>query len=169
MAESPFVEMLLKLSSARLSEMLTLTDEHISKLKFEREYIERALAKKQGGADSSEPQAHSRPEFPVRSPRRKGTGERRDLIRRVMETKPEAVWIPSAVRDELTAQGAEATTPAVRALMKRMMEDGELQRPGESDQGFKLAGSTNGAVQRPLVEPPKDEDQAPLAPYSASS
>jgi hypothetical protein len=155
MPESPFVDLLLRLSALRLGEMLTQTDERIRKLQFEREYIAQALAEKQGGHHASERQVVPRTERPLPKARRKSV-DRRNVIRQIMLTKGETVWIPSAIRDQLADQGVEITTPAVRATMKRMLEDGELERPGEGDHGFKLA-SRNGSSRESNTGPTENE------------
>jgi hypothetical protein len=158
MVESPFHDLLLKQSAARLREMLTQADEQLRRVTFEREYIAEALAEKTGTSHDGEVEAVLRT-----SRRSSSASDRRRHIRRIMETAPTAVWIPSAVRDQIISEGVEVTTPAVRAIMKRMLDDHELQRPADQAQGFQLASridapqgaspgfSSNGTTEPPLT------------------
>lgn len=135
--------------------MLREIEQHIESLRVQRDLIEVALRDKaptmpNGGA--SDPAASARKS---QSPRPQG---RRGTVREILHTRPDHEWLPAEVRTELLQRGAEATSAAVRVMLRRMGEDGEIVR---MEHGWKLA-SQNGSEGEPNSGPSENGTRDPL-------
>ncbi len=148
----PFIELLVKQSAQRLREMRVQIDADMAKLQFQRDYVDQALAEKQASPAHAVPgDGGPDPSKPARRVRGVRRSNKRDAIRAVMQSRPEALWMPADVRDHLANQGVETTRDAVRVALKRMLELGDVERVDGSN-GFKLAsrnGATNGSEPGP--------------------
>ena len=144
------VDLLAKQSAARLREMEAQLRSQMDDLRVQAEWVARALVVKgQTTADAPPSTGHK----PVPSPSggvnavvRRRRSNKRGAIRALMETRPDHTWLPSEVRDGLATQGIETTADSLRVAMRRMAEEGLLER-SETGHGWRLAGddTSNGS------------------------
>lgn len=146
----PVTALLTKQSVARLRDMEREIASQLSDLQTQQVWVQRALAEK-----GASPASASSTDTPGTSsngnrPKRKRSNKRQ-AITQVLLTDPARVWLPSEVRDALAAQGIDSTAAAVRVTLRRMGDDGELERPPDGN-GWTLAN--------PFLNPPS----SPSAP-----
>lgn len=136
MAANPVIELLAKQSVARLRDMEKDIGAQIEDLTVQRVWVQRALAEK-GASPINAAEAPTAVSTNGGRPKRKRSNKRQ-AITQVLLTDPGRVWLPSEVRDALLAQGVDSTAAAVRVTLRRMGDDGELERPTDG-YGWKLA------------------------------
>lgn len=155
MADDLFLDLLLKLSAVRLREMRQQVDQKMQRLRFEADYLDRALKQKGGGGGggqgSGSGAGQSSTPRKTRQPNAQAarSANKQESIRSVMDTDPDRTWLPSEIRDHLIEQGVDTTSGGVRNTMKRMLDLGELERPSDGGHGFRLASATNGQSPSP--------------------
>ncbi|HEV7808010.1 MAG TPA: hypothetical protein VGO80_19495 [Solirubrobacteraceae bacterium] len=163
MSEDLFLQLLLKHSATRLRELGAEADEKIRQGQLERAYIDRALEAK-GATAPQQARAAERPRSAT--PKLGGT---REPIKQVMATDSGRIWMPAEVTAQLAERfGIDVAVNSVRATMKRLLAEGDLARPAEGANGFRLA-STNGSHPESRAEatnsgPGGSERQGALAP-----
>ncbi len=135
MTPNPVIELLAKQSTSRLRDMDKQIGEQIEDLRVQHDWVLRALAEK--GVSATPAPAPSVSNGNGERPKRKRSNKRQ-AITQVLLTDPGRVWLPSEVRDALLAQGVDSTAAAVRVTLRRMGDDGELERPSDGN-GWKLA------------------------------
>jgi hypothetical protein len=127
MVLDPVIALLAKQSAASLKTMQDEVRQQIESLRFQYELLGRAIeAKQTTAADGVATGGKSVPR-----------GARRGIFREVLGTRPDHPWLPSEVRTALAMQGIESTSAAIRVMLRRMVEDGEVER-GEDGGGWKL-------------------------------
>jgi hypothetical protein len=57
-------------------------------------------------------------------------GTRRAAIQQIMSEQPEREWSPAEIIKALKERGSDAKPEGVRVLIRRMVERGQLERPG---------------------------------------
>jgi hypothetical protein len=137
MPEQPVLELLTKLSRAKLRTMQLDIDAKLGDLQTQRQWIERALAAKGedvSGAHSSSKQASANP--------RNGTNA---IIREILAERPGYVWTPAEIINQAQARGATSSAQAIRVALRRMGEPPtSLLARGPDGTGWRLA-SSNGS------------------------
>ena len=141
MSVDPVVALLAKQSKNRLQAMQRQVREQIESLQAQDEMIAQALAEKgeprhNGHNGTTKPQGQA--------------NNKRDIFKRIIASRPDHAWLPAEVRAALVAEGIESNSPAIRVMLRRMGEAGDIAR-GPDGNGWKLA-SANGSTQEPLTE-----------------
>jgi hypothetical protein len=143
MPVDPVVALLAKQSKNRLQTMQRQVRDQIESLQAQDEMIAQALAEKgQPGTDAQNgtPKAQGRP------------SNKRDVFKKIIASRPDHAWLPAEMRDALAAEGIESNSPAIRVMLRRMGEAGEIER-GPDGTGWKLKlASANGSTQESLTE-----------------
>jgi hypothetical protein len=159
-----FTDLLMGQSAQRLREMRAQIDADMAKLRFQAEYVDQALAAKQGTSTSATGTTDGMAGDQSKATRRRSRSNRGEAIKAIMETDPHRLWMPYEIREHLAHQGIEATRDAVRVAMKRLLTLGDLERV-EGHDGFKLA-SQNGA--NADADPGLSENGAGEPPFTAT-
>lgn len=164
MLEDLFLQLLMKHSVTRLRELRAEADEKIRQGELEGGYIDRALELK----NATEPQrplsAHRNEAASARKLSVPKPGQTRDPVKKIVASDPSRVWMPADVRDELADRFHLAVaTNTVRAVMKRLLDDGFFARPHGEKNGFKLASPTSGSTEPFVVEASENGSGEPLS------
>jgi hypothetical protein len=127
MVPDPVITLLAKQSAASLKTMQDEVRQQIESLRFQYELLSRAIKAKR--TDDVAAGGTSVPR-----------GARRAIFREILGTRPDHPWLPSEVRTALAMRGIESTSAAIRVMLRRMVEDGEVER-GEDGTGWKIVAS----------------------------
>ncbi len=130
----PIVALLAKQSASRLRDMRTEVRDQIESLRFQAELIDRALA------DKIPPGERQRVAKPSTD---NGRGSRRAIFREILGTRPDHAWKPAEIGAALTERNIQASSAAVRVMLRRMAADREVTH-GADGAGWKLV-SANGS------------------------
>lgn len=137
MPVEPVVALLMRQSASSLKAMADEIRQQIESLSAQYRLVERALAEKDramAGVGNAPPQS---------SPR----GEKRALFREILAQRPDRDWTATQIMTELQRRGVPANGAAVRVMLRRMAERGDVER---THLGWKLASAIrpdeNGAV-----------------------
>lgn len=155
---NPVIEVLAKLSAAKLEAMQKDIEAQIADLRTQARWVDRALVEKGVHAPSTQQNDVSRPTTPVPSSTRvKRRGTKRtgtaDLIRAAIKERPEHIWTPAEVIRAVQERGATSSPQAIRVALRRMHKvDGFLEH-GPDGTGWRLA-SSNGSVRESFSEAP---------------
>jgi hypothetical protein len=135
-------ELLAAQSAAKLQAMEEAIDGQIATLSLEKSWIGDALIEK--GVRSK---PNGRPEAAPKKERKGRTGRTGSsaVIREIVREQPERIWMPKEIIDAAHQRGVGSTDQAIRVALRRMGEQGFLQR-GPDGSGWRLA-SSNGSVQ----------------------
>lgn len=139
----PIVDLLAKQSRSRLKEMELQIQEQIEGLQAQGRLIKRALAEQDQGA------AKDRSERPSPETMRRRRGPLREAITEIVRGDVTRIWLPSDVRAALAERGVNADLEAVRVSLRRMGEAGELARPSDGGNGWRVVVQTNGPTTPP--------------------
>lgn len=160
MASDPFIDILTKQSGARLRELDADLTGTIERSTFERDIVRQALAVKEGTTradiESASDIAESRAVAEVKTSGRAPRSNKREPIKRLMETDAARTWMPAEVADRLAEQGVKSSRDAIRVTMRRMLGDHELERP-PSGNGFLLPRNGRGSDNLPQTAGPDGE------------
>jgi hypothetical protein len=121
--------------------------EQLTSLQAEDELITRALVEKGYAYEANRTggpylERDARPKR-LRSPKRA-------IFREILSTRPDHPWMPAEIRMALAMREIEANSAAIRALLRRMAEDGEVRR-GDNGTGWRLTPA-NGSRRESLAE-----------------
>ena len=122
---TPIVALLAKQSTKQLRDMEHEIQEQLVTLRLQHDLIQAALTAKMltpaGERDTR-----------VAPDRR---GGRREIYLEIMSERPNHDWTPAEILAELTRRGLPSNGAAVRVMLRRMGEDGRIQR---TPHGWKL-------------------------------
>jgi hypothetical protein len=142
MVLDPVVSLLAKQPTSSLRAMQDEARQHIESLRLQYELLTRAIEARQASGSSDTQAAGGR------VPR----GTKRAIFREILGTRPEHPWMPAEVRTALAMQGIESSSASIRVMLRRMVEDGEVER-GNDGNGWKLASSNDADSQGSPEEP----------------
>jgi hypothetical protein len=141
-------ELLANQSAAKLQAMEEAIDEQIADLKLQKKWIGNALISK-GVRPKPAAKADSKPSAaPKRSRKAASRNGSTDTIRAIFRENPESVLMPAQVIAIARERGASSTDQAIRVALRRMRDQGFLERGPD---GWKLA-SSNGSAQESFSE-----------------
>lgn len=145
-------DLLANQSAAKLQAMEEAIDDQIADLKQQKKWIGDALIRK---GIRPRPTAKSEPKPPASPKRSRKPANRNnstDIIRKIFRDSPGHVFMPADVIGIARERGASSTDQAIRVALRRMRDQGFLQR-GPDGNGWKLA-SSNGSAQESFSEAP---------------
>lgn len=175
---NPVIEVLAKLSAAKLEAMQKDIEAQIADLRTQARWVDHALVEKgvhppttpQNGASSPTPAPAPAPNAPKRrSTKRTGTAA---LIRTVIKERPEHVWTPMEIIRTVQARGATSSPAAIRVALRRMHNVEHFVERGPDNTGWRLA-SSNGSGRESFSEAPNRDPvgmggNSPPAPTDGS-
>lgn len=127
----------------------------ISDLQQQLAWIDRAIAEKSNGKPIGSYVASSS------RPGRRRSAKREAIVNVLGSRERGRAWAPQEVRDSLEAtHGIDSTPEAVRVLLRRMLADGEVERGGKNNMGWKLP-SDNATTEAQSDEPRSANGYAP--------
>ncbi|HSZ12819.1 MAG TPA: hypothetical protein VK790_02150 [Solirubrobacteraceae bacterium] len=157
MLPNPVIEVLAKLSAAKLEGMQKDIEAQIADLRTQARWVDRALVEKGVHPPREEQNGSSRPaatpsptSIKRRGTKRTGTA---DLIRTVITERPEHVWTPAEVIRAVKDRGATSSAQAIRVALRRMHNVDHFLERGPDGTGWRLA-SSNGSRQESFSEAP---------------
>jgi hypothetical protein len=140
MADDPIVQLLAKQSAARLRDMDATLSGQITDLQVQQVWVRRALEEKGVTPPTTSPATSEATHGENGSRAKRKRSNKREAIMKVLMTNPNRVWLPSAVKEGLLAEGIDSSVEAVRVTLRRMGDDKELVRP-EDGNGWMVADS----------------------------
>jgi hypothetical protein len=158
---NPVIEVLAKLSAAKLEAMQKDIEAQIADLRTQARWVDRALIEKgvhphsapqngNGAATDAPPVASA----PKRRARRGGGGRGTGtaaLIRVAVKERPEHVWTPAEIIRTVQDRGATSSPAAIRVALRRMHDVEHFLERGPDGTGWRLA-SSNGSRQESFSE-----------------
>ena len=169
MPQNPVIDVLAKLSAAKLEAMQKDIEAQISDLRTQARWVDKALIEKGVHPEPVEQAGSAQPpanEPPPRQAKRRGvkrTGTA-DLIRTVFKERPEHVWTPAEVIRAVKARGATSSPQAIRVALRRMHNVDHFLERGPDGTNWRLA-SSNGMRQESF----SDAEHSPLHTSSEHS
>jgi len=135
----PVVALLARQSRASLTTMSNEIREQIESLAVQLQLVDRAIFEKDAAAraarDSSDPVEATGASA--------GRSNKRAIFRDILAQRPDHDWTPGDVGAELKRRGIPANGAAVRVMLRRMAEAGEVVRTPRG--GYMLASEGNPA------------------------
>jgi hypothetical protein len=158
---NPVIEVLSKLSAAKLEAMQKDIEAQIADLRTQARWVDRALVEKGVHPPPASPQqngaapaAEAKPAPKRRGTRRHGRGTgTAALIRTAVKERPEHVWTPAEIIRVVRDRGATSSPAAIRVALRRMHDVEHFLERGPDGTGWRLA-SSNGSRQESFSEAP---------------
>jgi hypothetical protein len=128
---SAVINLLAQQSTARLRETQAEVREQIESLRRDDDLIAQALAQKAQKTQKAKPERRH-PEQNGSAPSQRldsgAPGERREVYREILSTQSGRPQTVAEIVAAVSARQIESNPPAVRAMLRRMMDDGEVER-----------------------------------------
>jgi hypothetical protein len=150
MPANSVLELLAAQSAAKLQAMEHAIDEQIADLRSQRELVGRALTEK-GVRPKTTPNSNGDAKPSKRRKQRNSRTGSSSVIRQIFLEQPERVWMPIEVINKAHERGVSSTAQAIRVQLRRMGEQGFLER-GPGGTGWRLAAASNGSAGEPYAE-----------------
>lgn len=155
---NPVIDVLAKLSAAKLEAMQKDIEGQIADLRTQARWVDRALIEKgvhphptpqNGNGAAAAPTVTSAPKRRTRRSGR-GTGTAA-MIRAAVNERPEHVWTPAEIIRTVQDRGATSSPAAIRVALRRMHDVEHFLERGPDGTGWRLA-SSNGSRQESFSE-----------------
>jgi hypothetical protein len=153
--QNPLIDVLTKLSAAKLDAMQKDIEAQITDLRTQARWVDRALIEKgvhpqptpQNGASASAPASSPSPKpHATHSTKRTGTAA---MIRAAVKERPEHVWTPAEVIRIVKERGATSSPAAIRVALRRMHNVEHFLERGPDGTGWRLASSNGSREESP--------------------
>jgi hypothetical protein len=149
MPANSVLQFLASQSAAKLQAMEHAIDEQIADLRSQRDLVGRALTEK-GVRPKTTPNGNGDAKPSKRRKQRNSRTGSSSVIRSIFLEQPERVWMPIEIINEAHERGVSSTAQAIRVQLRRMGEQGFLDR-GPGGTGWRLTAASNGSAGEPHV------------------